>query len=373
MTSIDLGTIAGAVVDRFVEQGASPIEHPRGLGAGVDEAEESVVKTRCAQRFLTGVAVDVELTTLPSRVRRGVEIVDGAGDAVNVENARESETAQSGADDGDGGMLIRDAHETTNMFVTNTIVKNTFAFFCRKWDIRLVKEREKKREEEKEEKPKPRSRRERPAKSALSRETVVGAALRILKKEGLEKVTMRSIAAALDTGPASLYVYVQDTRDLHGQILDALLAELPAPKPGKHWRRDLEQVTEAFLDVLMRYPEIARLTMAAAPSGPNALRLFDTLAGLLLQGGATARDAAWGVDLVLAYVTATAVEHGGHHHEDADHLEGIRRALENLDAKTHPNLARLHADLLTGEGLERFRWGLGVLVKGLLRGSKDER
>ena len=55
----------------------------------------------------------------------------------------------------------------------------------------------------------PVSRRDRPAKPPLSREGVIAVSLRIMRDEGLEKVTMRRIAAELDTGPASLYVYDQ--------------------------------------------------------------------------------------------------------------------------------------------------------------------
>src|SRR6185437_6867831 len=67
------------------------------------------------------------------------------------------------------------------------------------------------------------SRRERPAKPALTRDGIVAAALGILREEGLGKVTMRRVAQELDTGHASLYVYVRDTGDLHAQVLDALL------------------------------------------------------------------------------------------------------------------------------------------------------
>lgn len=213
---------------------------------------------------------------------------------------------------------------------------------------------------------KPKSRRERPAKSALSRDAIVEVALTILRDQGLEKVTMRAIATALDTGAASLYVYVRDTAHLHAELLEALLADIPAPKPGRHWRRDLGRVTEAFLAVLMRYPEIARLTLANVPTGPNAMRLLDTLGGLLLQGGADLRAAAWGVDLLSAYVTATAIEHGGRP-ATLDPIGVMREAVDALDQSSHPHLSALRSELFTGEGLERFRWGLDAIVTGILR------
>jgi AcrR family transcriptional regulator len=216
------------------------------------------------------------------------------------------------------------------------------------------------------------SRRERPAKSALSRAAVVKAALGILKKEGLEKVTMRRIAAALETGAASLYVYVRDTRDLHAQLLDALVVDLPAPKPGPNWRRDLEQVVEALLAMLLRYPEIARLAMGplGASFGPGSLRLLDTVAGLLLAGGADARAASWGVDLLLAYVVATAVEQAGRDEGGGTDLDDIRQLVESVDAATHPHLAKLGAELVSGVGMERFRWGLAALVNGILGNAR---
>lgn len=210
----------------------------------------------------------------------------------------------------------------------------------------------------------PISRRERPAKSPLSREAIVKVALGLLKKEGLKKVTMRRIAKALDTGPASLYVYVRDTEDLHAQILDALLANLPTPKPARSWRADLTHLAEAYLDVLMRYPEIARLTMATHATGPSSMRLFDTVAGLLIKAGADTRAAAWGVDLVLAFVTATAAEHGGRKDEDAE-LDTLRETMDAVDARVHPHLAKLQAEMVSGKG-QRFRWGLDVLVRGIL-------
>ena len=50
-----------------------------------------------------------------------------------------------------------------------------------------------------------------------------------MAKDGLSKVTMRRVAATLDTGAASLYVCVRNTEDLHAQILDVLLDSVPRP------------------------------------------------------------------------------------------------------------------------------------------------
>src|ERR1700712_1178481 len=130
----------------------------------------------------------------------------------------------------------------------------------------------------------PPSRRERPAKPALSREGIIAAALHIMAEEGLSKVTMRRIATALDTGAASLYVYVRNTEDLHAQILDALLESVPRPGPG-NWRERLVELLTGYTRVLLEHHEIARMTMTTHPSGPNYLSMVDALLGFLQEGG----------------------------------------------------------------------------------------
>src|SRR5690348_2436203 len=103
----------------------------------------------------------------------------------------------------------------------------------------------------------PVSRRDRPAKSPLSREALVAAALDVMRQEGLERLTMRRLAAELDTGPASLYVYVRNTAELHGAILDELVAGLEQPGAGE-WREQLIDLLSAYTELLFAHPGLAR-------------------------------------------------------------------------------------------------------------------
>jgi AcrR family transcriptional regulator len=217
----------------------------------------------------------------------------------------------------------------------------------------------------------PRSRRERPAKPALTRRGIVDAALVILRDEGLHRVTMRRIAAALDTGPASLYVYVRDTEDLHAQILDALLGPASAAATGAGtWRDRLRTLLTSYRDVLFRHPEIARMALSTQPSGPNYVALVDAILGLLHEGGASDRAAAWGVDLLLLYPTAVAVEHAPPKSSarEAD-FSALSAQIAAVDAARHPHIARLGDELVSGDGPARFDWAFDVLLDGILAAS----
>jgi AcrR family transcriptional regulator len=212
------------------------------------------------------------------------------------------------------------------------------------------------------------SRRERPAKPPLNRPGIIEAALRILREEGLGKVTMRRIAAALDTGPASLYVYVRDTEDLHAQVLDALLAPVGATPRGQGWRDTLKGLLRRYMDVLLAYPELARMAMSTPASGPHYLRLTDQILGLLLEGGASDHSAAWAVDLLLLYATAHAAEHGAWKASARAQAEmtALASAVLDADPGVYPHVARLSKSLMAG-GPPRLDWSLDLLISGAVQ------
>ena len=86
----------------------------------------------------------------------------------------------------------------------------------------------------------------------------MAAAVAVLRAEGLpRKVTMRRLAEELDTGPASLYVYVRNTAELHAAVLDELLGTVglrPLRGPGGSWRERLEGVLTAYTADALRPP-----------------------------------------------------------------------------------------------------------------------
>jgi AcrR family transcriptional regulator len=211
----------------------------------------------------------------------------------------------------------------------------------------------------------PVSRRDRPAKAPLSREVVVAAALRVMQADGLERVTMRRLADELDTGPASLYVYVDNMAELHGAILDELLADIfvDADAAGD-WQEQLIDLLGRYTLVLFRYPGLARSVLALWPSGPNYLRLIDAILGLLDAGLVPVQQAAWGVDLLLQRATAVAAEHGTRK-ETGSSPAALTTAVDEADAERYPHIARTAAILWSGTGQQRMRWAFTALIEGI--------
>jgi AcrR family transcriptional regulator len=216
----------------------------------------------------------------------------------------------------------------------------------------------------------PVSRRERPAKPPLSKDAVVDVAVELMRAEGLDRVTMRRVATALDTGPASLYVYVASTVALHAEVLDRVVADLAAPAHGS-WQDRVERLLLAYGALLHAHRGLARSALVMRPTGPAMLRLFDTVLGLVLEGGVEAGRATWAVDLLLLVVTAGAAEHAEPGRDDVDApgdpgdgLDGVRAGLRDADPDDLPHLLA-HADVaLSGTPAGRVGWQIRAVLAG---------
>src|SRR5882757_584573 len=214
----------------------------------------------------------------------------------------------------------------------------------------------------------PVSRRERPAKPALTREGIVAAAVAVLRTEGMERVTMRRLATELDTGPASLYVYLRDTEELHAAVLDELLGELDLCVIAAigDWRERLWTLVGAYIDLLYGHPMLARVALVTRLSGPRYLEVVDAVLALLSEGGVPPDRAAWAVDVLLLVATATAVEHGtraGMPNAEEQH-QALIAQIGEVSPQRYPRIAALGADLVSGPGRARSRWAFDVLVNG---------
>lgn len=212
-----------------------------------------------------------------------------------------------------------------------------------------------------------RSTRDRPAKAPLSEEAVVDAALAILKSEGLEAVTMRRVAAALDTGAASLYVYVAGREGLLLAMQDRVFAtvELEVPDPAR-WRAQLHVLLARMRRALVTHPGIAATAMAEPPRTEAALLLVENLLGILLAGGLDPQDAAWAADIFALLVNYAAMEadvRRADHQEQADELY---KTFTALPPDRFPLVTAHAAQLVTGDPEERFRVSIDVVIDGLL-------
>lgn len=227
----------------------------------------------------------------------------------------------------------------------------------------------------------PRSRRERPAKAALSREAILDAALAIAREDGVEALSMRRLAQALDTGPASLYVYVASQAELWELLFDAALATVETePTDPARWREQLHALAGRIVYMMaVEYPGMARLAMTHIPVGDNSLRVAESMVSLLKAGGVSDQATAYAMDLVGSYINAIAYEqslyatlYSDPQHEERE-VARIAERFANLSAERYPTIAALAEKMTAGDGQERFALGLDVIINGLFETPTEGR
>jgi AcrR family transcriptional regulator len=212
------------------------------------------------------------------------------------------------------------------------------------------------------------SRRNRPAKAPLSRDIIVSTALGILEKDGLSGLSLRRVATALDTGGASLYVYLANLDELYALMLDQALAAVPLPDAlDQPWRVRLKTFLASYLRVLNERRGLAQLAMSTIATGPHSLRMWEVLLGLLKEGGVDDARAVWGVDLLLLYVTAIAAEQSNWRETGQD-FGRVKSALSTVSAEQFPLVfALFQGGMLSdaGDGERRVQWALDVIIDGI--------
>ncbi|MFD4432773.1 TetR/AcrR family transcriptional regulator [Nocardia sp. NPDC058497] len=216
----------------------------------------------------------------------------------------------------------------------------------------------------------PVSRRARPAKAPLSREVVIETGLRILDADGSAALTMRRVAQELDTGAASLYVYVAHRDDLMTGMLDLVLSTVTTPTGGD-WRQRLTALVENAIEALGRHEGLALHAFGRIPATEHALGLIEQLLALVREGGLDPATATWAVDLIHRHITAVAAEQAAC--TAPGYLTEITRRFAELPAERYPTIVALRAQMPAGGGEVRARWALRALLNGIIATPVDAR
>ncbi|MEY3015650.1 MAG: hypothetical protein RIT45_4385 [Pseudomonadota bacterium] len=88
----------------------------------------------------------------------------------------------------------------------------------------------------------------------LSPARIFEAALALADREGLQRLSMRKIAEQLGVEAMSLYHYVANKDAILDGLVDAVFAEIDAPRPGEPWREAIARRCRSAREVLLRHP-----------------------------------------------------------------------------------------------------------------------
>lgn len=148
------------------------------------------------------------------------------------------------------------------------------------------------------------SRRGRPAR--VSRAQVVDAAVSVADREGLDAVSMRSVATALGVAPMTLYTHVPGRAELVDAMIDRAYADWALPEPGMRWRPALDAFARGYWQVLRRHPWLLEVNPWRLPLAPHVLEAQEAGYRCLVDTGLTAQQVVETIDVVTNSVAGLA-------------------------------------------------------------------
>lgn len=199
----------------------------------------------------------------------------------------------------------------------------------------------------------PNSKKGKPA--VLTEEQIVDAALGVIRKEGLEALSMRRLSRELGRSAMAAYWYVEDKEQLLNLVATKMLAQVPLPDPESGtWEERLRKVVGAIDAKLRQHPGIAEILLQRMLSTDR--RLMNGIFEILLSAGFVDSE------VFLAYAMIHTYLFGRHQIvSHADELPDKNQRPDDLEdtvARLIPHMRRLR-------GRDFFSFGVDTIIAGL--------
>ena len=214
-----------------------------------------------------------------------------------------------------------------------------------------------------------RERRRAASDAGLSKQRLVVEAIRIADREGVDGLSMRRLAGALDAGAMSLYHYVAGREELLDAMIDVVFEEIELPSEETDWQAAMRRRAVSARQVLARHPWAIGLMESRTSPGPANLRHREAVTACLRRAGFTivmATHANWLLD---SYVYGFALQEASLPFDTADEMADMAEDvfLPQLPPDEFPYLNESAAALVAAgyDPAEEFTFGLDLVLAAL--------
>jgi TetR/AcrR family tetracycline transcriptional repressor len=213
----------------------------------------------------------------------------------------------------------------------------------------------------------------------LTREHVVAEALAVIAQDGVQALTMRTLAARLGVVPGALYHHVRNKEQLQDLVLDGVLAEVDFHVDhAQPWTEQIKVLAQRLREVLEQHPGVAALLQTRDPLGPHSLALAEAFLMPLQAAGFPDREAGLAFFLVVDYTVGFAVNSprtsvNEQRVRDTAIRTQLHEFFRSLPPERFPALVALGEHVWLDNRDERFTAGVDVLVDGLEQARRSPR
>ncbi|HUQ61327.1 TetR/AcrR family transcriptional regulator [Lentzea sp.] len=200
----------------------------------------------------------------------------------------------------------------------------------------------------------------------LSREAIVAKALELLDEHGMQKLSMRTLAAQLGAAPMSLYWHVPTKDALIELCLDAVYGEFDLPEPDAEWEPALRGMMHELRHLAQKHPWWVRGIGEFTTIGPNAVAMADSMLGPLRAAGLSMAEASLSASTVSSYVMGFAIaEVNFASRGKMDQPPPDLRKIADLYREKHPRYVEMLDDPAVWSLEGQFEFGLDCVIDGI--------
>ncbi|MEK8029363.1 TetR/AcrR family transcriptional regulator C-terminal domain-containing protein [Ideonella sp. DXS29W] len=211
---------------------------------------------------------------------------------------------------------------------------------------------------------------------AIQREEVIRKALDLLDEVGLEGLTMRRLADALEIKAASLYWHFTNKQALIDGMADALLDDVAQEPVAGTWQDQMRHTALELRRALLSRRDGARVFAGTTLATRNMMRVAEALTAPAYGAGASARLAGWGGFSLACFVYGFVIEEQGWLAQLASgvDLDTIRGAMQGVVAGGEfPAIEAAMEELTHIDADVRFVHGVDLWIAGIEAGLAPNR
>lgn len=212
-----------------------------------------------------------------------------------------------------------------------------------------------------------------PGRPPVPFDRIVATALQLVDDEGVDALSMRSLAQRLNSRTATLYRHFAGRVDLVARVVDEVFGaiELDVTRLSAMSRPEMcKTLAHSMFDALCQHENVTPLLAADVPIGPNALAARERMIALLLDNGFPPSLAARSYATLARYVLGFAIQRNSSQ-EDRDDAK-LAAVFHDLDPGQFPATLAV-ADHLPVRWEVEFAFGLELIVDGLSQALQREK
>jgi TetR/AcrR family transcriptional regulator, tetracycline repressor protein len=197
----------------------------------------------------------------------------------------------------------------------------------------------------------------------LQREGIVHTALTLMNEIGLDALSLRRLAEALEVQAPALYWHFKNKQELLNEMAEAMLASgQPVTTPAEvEWSEWLTSMAYSLRQVLLKYRDGAQL-LASAEVAKGSLMMLDMTLGILVQAGFDYQQALIGTFTITNFVLGFTFEE-----QSSTRIDNEGEYLQKLIASHDlPNLAAaFQAVTIPFDSNAEFEASIALIVDSL--------